>query len=368
MRAFLGTTALVLIAGQAFGAGLDRSGQSTSILYEEGRWAELSFGFVTPDVTGTDALAQPTGNVGENYTLPSMAYKADFDDQISYAFIIDTPYGGNVAYGATSPLYAGTTGEVDSRALTALLQYNLDGGFSVHGGLRALQTTSDVTLSGAAYGATSGYNYTGESDWEMGYVVGVAYERPEIAARASLTYSTAIDLTMASVENNPNPALGAIAGVDVPGDFDVEVPASVNLDLQMGIMEDTLMFGSIRYVEWDGFNLTPALLNGGSLVEYDKDRFTFSAGIGRRFSDTVSGAITVGYEPEADGTSGALGPTNGYWSLGVGGTYTMPTGVEFTGGARYILPGDADVASGGGTAAFTDNSGLAFGIKIGMPL
>lgn len=364
MKAFLGTTALVLIAGQALGAGLDRSGQSIGVLFEEGRWGELSFGFVSPDITGTDAAAQPTGNVGETYFMPGMAYKADFDDQISYALIVDAPYGGNVAYGTTSPVYGGTSGSVESRALTGLVQYNIADGFSVHGGVRALQTSADVTLSGAAYGGSSGYTYTGESDWEMGYVAGFAYENPEIAARVSLTYSSAIDLSMDSSESNPSVGGGAA----VPGNFDVKVPASINLEGQTGIMADTLLFGSIRYVEWDGFNLTPALLGGTALVEYDTDSYTISVGIGRKFSETFSGAVTIGYEDSAPGTSGALGPTNGFSSIGLGGTYTMPTGVKVSGGASYILPGDADVASGGSTATFTDNSVLAFGIKIGMPL
>jgi long-subunit fatty acid transport protein len=197
---------------------------------------------------------------------------------------------------------------------------------------------------------------------DAGYVVGVAWEKPEIAARVSLTYNSAITHDFTAIEN--------IA--PVPTAFKTEIPQSVNLEFQSGIAADTLLFGSIRWVDWSEFDITPAALlaaSGASLVDYDDDTITYNIGVGRRFSDQWSGAVTVGYEPSTGGFSANLGPTDGFTSLGVAATYTHKR-MEITGGARYIWVGDADTAApapfapGTTLGEFTDNSGVAFGLKV----
>ena len=363
MKRILLTSAAVLCAQSAFGAGLDRSGQSTAALFEDGRHAEFSLGMLNPSVSGNDAVAfggSPTGSVGQNYTSIGAAYKADFNDDISYALIFDQPYGASVEYGATSILYSGTMAEAKSSAVTALMQYNLDGGVSFYGGIRAQEINAEVTLSGAAYGALSGYTFAAEKDWAYGYVVGAAYERPEIALRVALTYSSEIEHELATVES-----------ILPSSTTSVTSPQSVNLDFQTGIAADTLVFGSVRWVNWDGFSIDPAGLVGASgsgLVSYDNNGLTYNLGVGRKINEQVSAAITIGYEKSQGGTVSALGPTDGFLSLGLGGTYTLDTGTKISGGLRYILPGDATVQSGGGTADFNDNSALGFGIKVAMPL
>ena len=350
------TAVATLAAQSAFAGGLDRSGQSVSALFADGNHIEFSLGFVMPDLTGTDAASQPTGDVGNDYAQLGFAYKRDLTPNWSMALIFDQPYGGDVTYAASSPIYGGTSGVVTSNGITALAQYNMGNGFSLHGGVRAIAADADVTLSGAAYGGLSGYNFVGDSDYGFGYVAGVAYERPDIALRVALTYNSEVDLDFATTES--------ISGAS---QLTVTAPQSVNLNFQTGIMADTLLFGSVRWVNWDGFNVTPNTL-GSALVSYTEDVVTYDLGIGRRFNDQWSGALTIGYEEEQGGTSGALGPTDGYLSFGAGATYTTATGSKITGGVRYIMPGDANVASGGSTATFSDNTAIAAGLKFEMKI
>ena len=340
----------------ASAGGLDRTGQPIGVLFEEGRRLELSFGYVVPDVSGTDLAMTPTGDVGESYFLPSVAYKADFNENISYALIVDRPSGAKVEYGATSILYAGTTASASSTAITALGRYKFNDRLSIHGGVRAQQIQAEVGLSGAAYGLVSGYEFDTDADWGFGYVVGAAYEIPDIALRVALTYSSEIDHDLDTTEN--------LFGTSTTR---VTAPQSVNLDFQTGIAADTLLFGSVRWVNWDGFNVTPSGLfgaTGSSLVEYEENTITYNLGVGRRFSERWSAAVSVGFEAGNADTVSALGPTDGFLSVGAGATYTMQNGTEITGGLRYILPGDATVASGGGTAEFENNSAIGAGLQI----
>jgi long-subunit fatty acid transport protein len=100
---------------------------------------------------------------------------------------------------------------------------------------------------------------------------------------------------------------------------------------------------------------------GSPLVSYPNDRTTYNLGIGRRFNEKWSGAITIGYE-DADGEiTGNLGPTDGFASVGLAATYTMDN-IKITGGIRYVEIGDATTTIG---SNFTGNSGIGAGIRIG---
>ena len=92
--------------------------------------------------------------------------------------------------GARAFPFAGTTAEARSLGVTALLRHRLDGRWSVHAGLRAERFGGDAMLAGWGYGRLAGYAWTGDDDWGFGYVVGGAFEIPEIALRVALTYSS----------------------------------------------------------------------------------------------------------------------------------------------------------------------------------
>jgi len=360
MKQLLLTGAAVLLAQSALGGGIDRSGQSTSILFEDGRYAEFSLGHVSPDVSGT-AVGQASGDVSESYTQIGAGYKWGYDGPWDVALIFDQPFGADINYSAstTYPL-RGSTATFDSNAITLLAKYQLDGGISIYGGLKAQTVEMEVALPALSYTA-SGANERG-----FGYVVGAAFEKPEIALRAALTYHSGIDYSIGTTENGS-------ASVDT----DITTPQSINLDFQTGIAADTLLFATARWVNWSDFDISPfGFTNASSnptrapLVSFADDTINYSIGIGRRFSDEWSGAVTLGHEPSGGGFQSNLGPTDGRTSLGLGGTYTSGN-LKVTAGAQYILAGDAQTivsSTGPVTSSFTDNTAIAFGLKVGFAL
>lgn len=350
-------TALVAVATTVQAGGVERSVQSVAILFEQGRYAELSYGHFSPDVSGTvGGGAISSGDMSPSYSNLSLGYKMDIGERMSFALIIDEPIGADIAYPGTLGLgtypLAGTTAELTSSAITGLLRYKFENNFSVHGGLRYQTVQGDVSIP-----LVGGYKMSTQTDGQLGYVVGVAWEKPEIAARVALTYNSAITHNLASVETGLVPATAG---------FETEVPQSVNLEFQTGVAEDTLLFGSIRWVDWSEFTIAPpayAQVTGGRpLVAYPKDRVTYNLGIGRRFSENWSGAATIGYEPSDGEVTGNLGPTDGMSSFGLAATYTMEN-VKITAGVRYVDIGDAvtEVVNGN----FQNNDGIGAGIRIG---
>jgi len=352
-RLMWATTALVATTAVAQAGGVERSTQSVAILFEQGRYAELSFGHFDPTVEGAvGGGAIGSGDMAGSYNSWSLGYKMDIGERVALAMILDQPIGANVNYPGAPALgaypLAGSTATLSSSAITALLRYKFENNVSVYGGLRYETVHGEVSLP------FLGYTLDTNHDSELGYVVGVAWEKPEIAARVALTYNSAITHDLESVE----------AGTVTPG-FETEVPQSLNLEFQTGIAKDTLLFGSIRWVDWTAFVIDPPGYPAplGNLVDYASDRVTYNIGIGRRFNENWSGAVTLGYEKSDGATTGNLGPTDGMKSIGLAATYTMDS-MKITGGIRYVDLGDATTNPPVG-GVFTGNSGIGVGIKVG---
>jgi long-chain fatty acid transport protein len=354
-RILLASAAMAAAASGAQAGGVERSTQSVAILFEEGRYIELSLGSFSPDVSGT--LGIGSGDMSSSYLSYSLGYKMDIGEKLDFALIIDQPIGADVDYPTgTGYVLAGTTADLSSDAITGLLRYKFDNNVSLIGGLRAQSSKGTVNIVAPLLGLAD-YGLETSRELDFGYVVGIAWEKPEIAARIALTYNSAITHDLESTETG-------LAAVPLTGNFETEVPQSLNLEFQTGIAKDTLLFGSIRWVEWSEFEIAPPIYTGvvGSpLVSYASDRVTYNLGIGRRFNENWSGAVTVGYEDPDGEVTGNLGPTDGFASVGLAATYTMDN-IKITGGVRYVDIGDATTTIG---AEFEGNSGIGVGLRIG---
>ena len=199
----------------------------------------------------------------------------------------------------------------------------------------------------------------------MGLAAGFAYQIPEIALKAAITYRSEIDHEANSTESF---GFGTIASPLSP-DVTATTPQSVNLDLQTGIAANTLAFANVRWVNWSQFAVTPNLLklrSGSNLIDYSDDQWSANVGVGRKFSDKWSGSALVSYDSGAGNPVTTLGPTEGYWGVGLGGQYSPAENYFIQAGVRYMWLGDADAKAGPNVVGeFTDNTAIAYGMKIG---
>ncbi|MDT0684006.1 outer membrane protein transport protein [Roseicyclus sp. F158] len=424
MTRYLATASIIALASTAAHAGgLDRTGQPIGLLFSEGNYAELSFSRTNPDLNGeglgTDATglapASPaTGgfpllqnaidggteydDVGESFNTVGAGIKWQFNSTISGALLFDEAFGADIAYSgdnSTTEL-GGTRAKADSSSLTALLRYAFDDNWSAHGGIRVQRASGDISLRGTSYGPVNGYNVELEDDTSVGYVIGGAYEIPAIALRVALTYSTEIEHDFDTTESyNTAPltgvgttlvgapgtppgagagvAAGAAAALSGSSTTEVKTPQSVNIDFQSGVAEDTLVFGSIRWAEWSEFQINPENfedLTGGGLVDLD-DTWTYTIGVGRRFTEQFAAQASFTYEPETgdDELVSPLAPTRGQKAIAIGGSYDLDGGVTLAGGVRYAWLGDATAETGTpdvARAEFRDSTALSVGMRIGF--
>ncbi|SFD75580.1 Long-chain fatty acid transport protein [Sulfitobacter brevis] len=367
---FAAVAALLGSTCAASAGGIDRSGQSITALFENGRYGELSFASVSPSTSGTSVAGLGSRNSGDltpSYFQFGAAYKADINEQLSYALIYDQPFGADVAYpGGTGYFAQGSKAEFESHAITGLLRYKMANNVSVHGGVRVqtIEASATVPFVTGAAGPFAGAPYTvkGERETGVGYVLGAAYEKPEIALRVSLTYNSAISYDVDTTESS---VLGPNRSTT-----EVETPQSVNLEFQTGIAADTLLFGGVRWTDYSEFKIPPAsyaALTGSSLLSYADDVYTYSLGVGRKINDTWSVSASVGYEKSNGGFASNLGPTDGNKSLALAAVYTRDN-MKITTGVRYVNIGDAQTAipNFAPAANFEDNDAVAFGMKVGF--
>jgi len=350
--------ALLASTAIATAGGIDRSGQSVGILFEEGTYAELSYGYVDPTVSGTSPVGpfpgsgSLTGDMAPAYSLMAGGFKFDLTDSISAAVIFDQPFGANADY--SQGFYTGTGANLSSSAVTALVSYDVNDNITVYGGA-ALQTMS---ATASVFNPFFQYAVEAGADSGVGYVAGAAYQRPDIALRVALTYRSAISTDHDTWEGFPDPLVAQST-------TSIATPQSLNLEFQTGLNQKTLVFGSVRWVEWSEFSLDPLLYPPVTpLSSYENDVITYSLGIGRKLTDNLSGALTVGYEAALGGTPSALAPTDGYLSLGAGLTYSFDN-IEISGGVKYLWLGDA---ADPGVGTFSGNNAMAFGLKIAYAL
>ena len=363
MRIYLISSLMALSSAPALAGGIERNPQSMAILFQQGTYLELGASYARPRVTGTlpDVLGGTgTGNVSNSFLSGSISFKSDINDQLSYAIILDQPFGADTLYPSGSAL-AGSLGKVENTTLTGVLRYRLDNNFSAFAGVRSSWTKGTAEISVAPVLA---YALETQRDQAWGYLAGIAYEVPEIALRAALTYNSSIKHTFTTTET--------LNGVVSNQPFSSRLPQSVNLEFQTGVAEDTLVFGSIRWVNWKQFDITPPAYAAspnpleenaprGALVEYQKNSITYTLGVGRQFTQEWAGSVSIAHDTGNGNPTSNLGPTGKRTTLGVGVSYTIDN-VTISGGLQYARIGSARTTLG---SEFNNNSAIGAGIRIG---
>ena len=286
----------------------------------------------------------------------------------------------------------GTQVEVETQNLSFLFGFQPTENWNFYAGPVYQTIKGDVKLRGQAYSLYNGYDAKISEETAWGWLAGMAYQIPEIALKASVTYRSEIDYDANVKETIPtlgalallgqNPA--TIAGAQ--GTTSITTPQSVNLDFQTGIMANTVAFANVRWVDWTNFSIQPykfglvsqiatqALAgnnSGFNLVEYSEDQWSANVGVGRKVNDKWAGNVSVGWDSGAGNPVSTLGPTEGYWNAGVGIQYSPAPNYFVAGGVKYFWLGDAKAQTGAqaGTNAyvadFSDNNAIAYGLKLG---
>lgn len=393
----------LLPSTSVFAAALDRSGQSIAPFLQLGNYFEAGISVLDPDVSGKDTSQNDTGDMANYYYSPNAALKLQATEHFSIGLIYDQPYGANAQYSGKNnfvenrplPFKDGTSVTVKTENLNLLFGYQPSQNWKLYAGAVYQTLDANVLLRGLSYSAYSGYDFKTGRDEAVGWLAGVAYQIPEIALKTSLTYRAKIKHEMNAYEKHAIAGLTGNAGFDAllnninnsQGETEITTPQSVNLDFQTGIMADTVAFANLRWVNWKDFAIRPYKFGAASilppivastgkkdgfdLVAYTEDQYSITTGVGRKLNDQWAGNVSVGWDSGAGNPVTTLGPTEGYWNVGLGIQYSPAPNYFIAGGVKYFWLGDAKAQSGSQfntpnyVAEFENNDAIAYGMKIG---
>lgn len=345
-------------------------------------------------------------------------------------------------YGTFHNIDSGTQAEVSTNSLSLVVGFQPTENINLYAGPVYQTVKGDVKLRGSAYSLLGGYlcntqtnrqngelfdaavcttfkekgtgsgnarkDYAGyeaaiPEEGAFGWLAGAAYQIPEIALRASLTYRSKISYTVQAQERMPevnsdsffsDPAgsqiinkipLLSTSAKYVEGKTSAATPQSINLDFQTGIMANTLAYVNLRWVDWSEFKIRPNQFGqltsvitegqgkgprGFDLVAYEKDQISATFGIARKLNDKLALTVIGGWDSGAGEYVSTLGPSDGFWSAGFGGQFNITDKTFIQAGVRYFWLGDAksQSASWFGTdrydADFKDNTAVGYSFKI----
>lgn len=317
----------LLLASQTYAGGLENAKLDSTYLFSDSNVVHVGASWGTGNIEGSSVDGSKTGNGAEDLVISELGLKYEIDEQWATALYYHQPYTSKVKY--KKGLYTGMEGIWDSRALAGIVRYNINDTYSVYGGLSMVKTdTVSAKLNSNVLPTDYSVKNT-SSDVGNRYVMGGAYQIPEIGFLAALTYQSSFEHKLKTEEKGFGQKLNSTA--------DVIMPQAVTLDLQSAVAEDKFIYGSVRWVEWSKFEIAPTLfkqVTDQSLLTF-KNSFSFSAGYAQTLSERLVGTVFIGYEKPEGGDLAALSPYDGYKSIGFGGSYELSSwnvnaGIEYS--------------------------------------
>lgn len=387
------TFSLGILYDEPFGASVEYTGNSAFVAqdfansYNDIMTANGQAGtakLVTPEVAGmlavpslqSQGVAQLVANLMKEKGLsqaeamalvPSITSDAELQQAIGLAGVASGKAG------------EGTKVEIHTKNITALLgaKFGQNKNLQVYAGPAFQQLEGEVHLRGSAYKGATAYDAQISPDTGIGWVAGVAYSKPEIALKASLTYRSEIEHETGISETFPARRLAGL-NAQTRQDFKVTLPESINFDFQTGLSAKHRLLGTarVRYVPWGDFSIQPNLymetqraLNNGQafpIVSYSKDQWVAELGLAKQVNDKLAVSGTVGWDSGAGNPATTLGPIEGYYSVGLGAKYNITPNWALSAGAKYLKFGDATAQLPDSTPVgeFSGNDGYIVGLKL----
>ncbi len=419
----------------AHSAGLERSQQPIAPLFEEGNYAEVYYAYVNPDIKGTDALGQKADGMLEDYGMAGAAVKVAPTKNTALALFYNKPWGVDTSYPEGSMFnnqYGVTQAHVDTDALGLVIGGKPNGSnVTFYGGveyqkvsgkikaaaplgkekaIKAVLDQAGTDLAGynqLIQGAKAGvlnptqkaqldglnqalaqnvptlamtenlYDLDFEDDSTVVPMVGIAFEKPEIALRTAVTYRAPAKYTVKGKESftlGADPTNPTKNPKNYPGVTEVIFPQSVSVDFETGLSEKHQLLGMVnaRWVNWSKFEVSPPLSNilqdNEPLAEYADDQYSVEVAVGKKFTPKFGAEIRASYDSGTGIPLSLLGPYDSVTGIALGAQYDVNDKLSVGGGAQYLMIKGGEVPSNDPNdpvLKVDDSKGYALGMKVG---
>ena len=388
-KLFTATSVSIMACSVAYAGGWSTGNLGQSFMSEKDGFGEISVGQVDYKITASTATNYAGGqatniDVIKDANRVGLSLKNDYGEKFSVG-LTTFQYGSIQMQGGAGTARKSWIPDADATLNTMALlgSYNLSEGLNVLVGVRrdTLEKTTVSTIKG---------DYTIDSAVKTRGVMGVSYQKPEIALKVSATYSPKAEISTGSSfaetsqpggaggESYGDLIISQVTGAGlVPGllgsvpsyTTTVGLPETLNIEFQTGIAEDTLLFGSIVDTKWKKAQIDSNGSAASRITTAFTDTVSYSLGIGRRINENWS--ITGSYKQEDGGgayASSLFTVSNGTKGVTLAARYTNEN-MTVTAGVNMVEVGGVTITSDGtstGTtyAKYGTNSAVGVGLRV----
>ena len=381
-------------SGSCFAAAFELSGQPIHPFFEQGNYAEISLAYIDPDVSGqvqhTETLQQfgitdfSTGNLSNEQVLGGAALKLQLNPKVKFAVIYDQPFAVDVDY-RYSPMINGEKYEVESAKiafkshnLSSLLGYQIAPHWEVYSGLNYQRFAGNLKVKGQIYSVFDGYDAEFKHDESLGWLAGISYQISEYHFRTSLTYRSPIKHKLASTESID-------IGIATANTTQIETPQSVNFDFVTGLPYQNILYGTVRWVNWQDFVIQPpkfqAVMDYAAmfypevkdvkLIQYNDDQWSVKLGLAHSWTEQWLSSVELLWDSGVNNPASTLNPSDGFNGIGLGGMYKYNTQFDIAAGMYYIRFDNSKIPDASyplanitGLSELNNNDAWAFGLKF----
>ncbi len=384
----------LIFSGTSFAAAFEQSNQTIQFFFEKEHYAEVSFAWTNPNVSGqvqhTEILEQlgiqdfSTGQLANNQLVINAALKLQLHPQISWGFIYDQPFYVDVAY-EYSPVFVGEPTEIeaadikfDSHNLTSILGYQPDPNWNLYAGLSYQTLEGNLSLVGESFSVFNGYHVQLEQNAAWGWLAGMSYQIPEYFFRTALTYRSAINHQLQTTES-------LIVGTTTPSFTKIQTPQSINLDIQTGLPSQNIFYAGLRWVNWQDFVIQPpkfgTVIDYAALefpevkdikmIDYQEDQWSAKLGIAHQWPSSMINSFEILWDSGTGNPASTLNPSDGYWGVGLGYFQNFQKHWDIATGLYYLkfqkpkTDTNASIPQFVGLSAVDDNDVWVVGMKLG---
>jgi long-subunit fatty acid transport protein len=359
----------------ALAGGYELQTLDTSAMYEDGSFVSLSYASINSNLKGKDTGGTKVKTL-KDQILTNLAFKTQVGD---FGLGLTTYRSGAIQMnGSSNSTFTGSTidgnyipsANAELNTTAFLVNYNLNDSFSVIGGLKnnALNSFNLTSIYGS-------YDISSKSN--SSYVVGSAFENPDIALRAEILVQPSSKIKTTGTYTSA--LVDFPTGTDIPAGVTGSVAATLNtpemitLNFQSGIAADTLITGSIHQAKWKSSQVVVDVstasntINSAAAVSSDfSDSTKYSIGLARKFSSSLSGSISYNQEAGSGPTStSTFSMSNGSKSINLGFRYNFEQ-VRLSVGVSQTMFNDVTVKANALTSpiVYKNNTATTVGIKL----
>ncbi|QJD71964.1 hypothetical protein [Marinobacterium sp. LSUCC0821] len=386
---------LAFAISKANAGGFENARLDTSFMYDKGNL--ISFGSVRKDFSVNGSAFGTTSSLIGDRSASNFSAKYQVNEKLALGLTaydsgaIHVNYQG--AGGLTSVNTFGPKVDLTSDSLAFLSTFTLNESVSVTAGARhdkfkvnnadifrltianaitkataelngrTLETANTSDQQAGALAAAAASDPQVNSDSDIVPILTIAFEKPEIALRAEIIYQG-----KSSVSMQTTCGMTGVAACSTDQSTG-GLAEYLTLNFQTGVAENTLLFGSIHKGKWSASQLSvadteSALLGQSGSTSAFKDSTEYSLGLGRKFTDSISGSISYNWEPEGSSTTTSLFTVNnGYKGVSLGVKYALEN-FEIAAGYNYTKLGDVTYTGAPASNSLTDNTVSALGAKV----